>query len=396
VGVENEELYWKDAATLTDAQELIEHCILVKWSNMASLQRTFDSAAQKKIMAYFGKRLATAEKNRLIEVVTVESALVWLASAESEDLEEAFLERLLVSESLVQEFISTVQSMEFIDQEHGEKIYASAVVIICKLGLHLWERKRSNPGKSQSIDPLLQTIASHLLSVSNRESTAIRLSLMQYFGYMSQRDASYYISFERITTRFGFTLMEQLFALLENTRCNTIALHYLLEIGTYILGARAPSQQILHHTFRSFMLKEPERFLVVMEAFAAHLNKEGELTRKQRSVFLQHLGMLVNIIAETSHKLLTNNLLYLMATYYQEETYQALLTQLMASPSIKAKVKLYLKDLNAIKSDAQLARIESVLRLKKRGRKPLQNSPELRSPLSQVSFLGKFELPQAS
>jgi hypothetical protein len=400
--VEQEESQWKEVKSLDEVRTLIDHCILLRWSHMLSLKRHFDQTAHAEIMGYFVARLASAEKNRLITVVTVESVLIWLASVDSEELEEAFLRRLLESVDLCQEFLFAAQSMEFIDQEHGEKLYAAAVVIIGKLGVELWQRTHEQEGKlpplkKVKVDALLSSVASHLLSVSNQENIAIRLSLLQYFGFMAHREEERYRkSFNRIVARYGFTLMEHLFMLMGNSKCSNIALHYLIEIGSYILEADRKSQQILHQVLKSFMLKEPERFLVLVEALTAHLSELGPQGASSRNLFLQHTAMLVQVIAETNHKSLTNNLLFILATYYEEASYRSLLDQLQEKPSLKAKIKGYLKELTAISGPAQLLRIEGTLRMKKRGRRPQQGLHPYKNPLSQVSFLGKCELTTAS
>jgi hypothetical protein len=231
--------------------------------------------------------------------------------------------------------------------------------------------------------------------VSNHENIAIRLSLLQYFGFMAHHDGHYHASFNRVVARFGFTLMEQLFALIEQSKCSSIALHFLIEVATYILEADRRAQQILQQTLKSFMFKEPDRFLLFVEAFTRHLSALPAEAQISRNLFVQHLAMLVQVIAETNHKGLTNNLLFILATHYQEASYAPLLAQLQEKQGFKARIKAYLKDLTGIRTPGQLAKIENILHMKKRGRKPAHALGVYKNPLSQISILGKFEVLQA-
>src|SRR5690606_26461565 len=104
---------------------------------------------------------------------------------------------------------------------------------------------------------LLDHIATYLLSVSNTNSSCIRLSLLHYFG-VTEHGSSNKLYFNRVMSRFGHTVLDHLFALLFRKKSEAVALQYLVENLPYVLGADRHSQRIVHETFKHYMLKEPE------------------------------------------------------------------------------------------------------------------------------------------
>src|SRR5690606_18318848 len=106
---------------------------------------------------------------------------------------------------------------------------------------------------------LLDHIATFLLSVSNANSSCIRLSLLHYFG-VCERHSEQKVCFNRIMGRFGHTVLDHLFNLLFRKRSEAVALQYLVENLPHVLEADRHAQKIVHETFKFYMLKQPERF----------------------------------------------------------------------------------------------------------------------------------------
>src|SRR5690606_41340755 len=113
-----------------------------------------------------------------------------------------------------------------------------------------------------------------------------------YFG-VTEHGTVNHQSFNRIMGRFGHTVLDHLFNLLFKKRSEAVALQYLLENLAFFLEADRHSQRIVHETFKFYMLKQPERFVLFIQAFTEHLAVSGEDYDEAARVFMQHLVLLL-------------------------------------------------------------------------------------------------------
>src|SRR5690606_9680768 len=146
-------------------------------------------------------------------------------------------------------------SNELAEGTHDQDIFEMAVALVCELGISIQEYDRAYPGEFRRASALLDHIATYLLSVSNANSSCIRLSLLHYFG-VTEHGAEQKICFNRIMSRFGHTVLDHLFNLLFRKRSEAVALQYLIENLPYVLEADRHSQKIVHETFKFYMLKQ--------------------------------------------------------------------------------------------------------------------------------------------
>ena len=97
---------------------------------------------------------------------------------------------------------------------------------ICELGLAL-HGKEGQEGKISSHDLLWNHLATWLLSLSNTNNYAIRLSLLSYFGSMSYTEMGkkFFQSYQCVA--LAYTVLDHLFFMLFNRkkRSNGVGIH---------------------------------------------------------------------------------------------------------------------------------------------------------------------------
>jgi hypothetical protein len=387
---------WKGTETIDEAVALVDQGILLRWSEMRTLKRNFQQEEQIRLVRHFAIRLAERARVRLQAEILVESVLIWLANTSEEFLLNAFLEELFAQGGFEDACMALVEislTNEVAENNHDEDIFAMAVALICELGINLREYDRRFPNELRNSQAILDHIATYLLSVSNSNNTCIRLSLLHYFGVV-EKGTSDMFYFNRIMSRFGHTVLDHLFTLLFKKRSEAVALVYLLENLPFVLSADRHSQKIVHETFKYYMLKQPERFSLFVQAFSDHLTRED--LQSARQMFMQHLGALLKVVSDLNHKLLGREFLVALTKFEQDPFCDELVRSIMNNQEIRRPFRELLQQLH--KSDNRQNVVDSVaqFRSSKRGRKPSFAKADNVGTMHQVTYLGSIDIPKAS
>jgi hypothetical protein len=390
---------WKGTQTVDEARQLIDYGAMLRWRDMRTLRRSLAPEDEEKIVRHFAVRLAERASARLQAEILVESAMVWLANAASEKLMHAFLEELFAQPTCDDACWALVEislTSEVSERKHDHDIFEMSVALICELGISIQEYDRAYPGEFNRAQPLLDHIATYLLSVSNANSSCIRLSLLHYFGVTEQLTTAK-TCFNRIMSRFGHTVLDHLFNLLFRKRSEAVALQYLLENLPFVLAADRHSQKIVHETFKFYMLKQPERFALFIQAFADSLNELGEEFDEARKTFLQHLGAMLKVASDVNHKQLGREFLTSILKFRHDAFCKELVAGIHAEPEIRKPFRELLDQMVASGSghEAETADAVAQFRSTKRGRKPSFSRADGMGTLHQVHYLGAIDIQKA-
>lgn len=389
---------WKAISNADEAKMLIDYGIVIKWKDMKYLKKVLPEDEQKEVIEHLVVRLAERADNRLSAEIITESLLIWMAQSTTEssvfEMIKLFFEqpgfeeacRLMVDISL---------TSEIVENTHDEDIFATAVAIICQLGVAIRAYDSQHPNDLDDAKGLLDHIATYLLSVSNTNNNCIRLSLLHYFGE-SLETKSEIERFNKIISRFGHTVLDHLFSLLFHKRTEAVSLQYLMENLPAILKTNYHGQRILHETFKYYMLKHPERFGLFLQVFTDHIIKEeNQVDETVRKGFLQHLGLLLRVVAGVNHKVLARELTMII-TKYPTEWREEIASQLLVDGKMKSVYLELLKHMTTAKEGDVVP--DSIIRMRstKRGRKPSFARANGLAPLDQINYLGGAEVPKAS
>jgi hypothetical protein len=285
---------------------------------------------------------------------------------------------------------------EVSENSHDGDIFEMAVALICELGISIQEYEKAYPGEFDRAQALLDHIATYLLSVSNANSACIRLSLLHYFG-VTEHTSQPKHSFNRIMSRFGHTVLDHLFNLLFRKRSEAVALQFLLENLPYVLEADRHSQKIVHETFKYYMLKQPERFSMFIQAFADELiHKKTQGYEESRKTFVQHLGAMLKVASDVNHKQLGREFITAMLKFSGDPFSREVLDAVGGDVEIRRPFLDLLEQLRAGKEGADTDAAVAQFRSSKRGRKPSFARAEGLGTMHQVHYLGGIEVQKAS
>lgn len=387
---------WKGTTTLDESLKLIDYGVLLRWRDMRTLRRELSPADEEQVIRHLAKRLVERCSVRLQAEILVESIMVWLANAASEKLLHVFLEELFAQPAVADACWALVEialTSEIAERSHEGAIFEMAVALICELGVSIQEYHKVYPGEFERAQALLDHIATYLLSVSNANSSCIRLSLLHYFGVTEHRKENK-IYFNRIMGRFGHTVLDHLFSLLFRKRSEAVALQFLIENLPFILEADRHSQKIVHETFKYYMLKQPERFSLFIHAFGDELLAETGIEFEEcRKTFLQHLGAMLKVASDVNHKQLGREFLQAILKFRAMPACDEVLKVLADEPEIKRPFRELMEQLKASNSGTGHAPLQ--FRSSKRGRKPSFARAEGLGTMHQVTYLGAIEIQKA-
>lgn len=391
---------WKGTRNAEQAKQLIDFGVMLRWRDMRTLRRAIKPEEEEAVIRHFAVRLVERCAIRLQAEILVESALIWLASAASEKLLHAFLEELFAQPGCDEACWSLVEialTGELAENSHSSDIFEMAVALICELGVSIMEYERAYPGDFKRAQPLLDHIATYLLSVSNQNSSCIRLSLIHYFG-VTEHGSSQRQYFNRIMSRFGHTVLDHLFNLLFRKRSEAVALQFLLENLPFVLEADRHSQKIVHETFKYYMLKQPERFCLFIQAFADELLDNTDAAfDESRKMFLQHLGAMLRVASDVNHKQLGREFLTAIMKFNQAVYCKPLLDAIIADEEIRKPFRELLEEMRkSEQSPDDVVDAVAQFRSSKRGRKPSFSRVEGLGTMHQVTYLGGIEVQKAS
>lgn len=390
---------WKGTKSVDQSKQLIDYGVMLKWRDMRTLRRSFSEAEEQEIIRHFARRLVERRGQRLQAEILVESAMIWLANAASERLLHAFLEELFAQPGCDEASWALVEialTSEVSENSHDSDIFEMAVALICELGISIQEYEKAYPGEFDRAQALLDHIATYLLSVSNANSACIRLSLLHYFG-VTEHSSQPKHSFNRIMSRFGHTVLDHLFSLLFRKRSEAVALQFLLENLPYVLEADRHSQKIVHETFKYYMLKQPERFSMFIQAFADELiHKKTQGYEESRKTFMQHLGAMLKVASDVNHKQLGREFITAMLKFDSDAFSRELLDAVGGDVEIRKPFLELLEQLRAGKEGGDGDAAVAQFRSSKRGRKPSFARAEGLGTMHQVHYLGGIEVQKAS
>lgn len=391
---------WKGVADVKTVKDLVDYGILLKWRDMRTLKRNFSQEEQREIIKHMTKRMCERAESRLSAEIVIESLLIWVATASSEAIVDAFVDQMFeepARESATRTLVEVALTTEVTDNGHDEHIFATAVVLICELGLAIYDYDRKNPGSFPGARRLLDHVATYLLSVSNHNNSCIRLSLLHYFGRTSE-GVEDKVSFNRIMGRFGHTVLEHLFASLFNKRSEGIALRYLLDNLPFVLGGDVHSQRILHETFKQYMLKQPERFALFIHTLVDHVRgmPQDADGARAKTCLLQHLGALLSLVSEVNHRVLGRDLLVAICRFESDPFRDAMLNQIVKEATMRSTFKELLGQIRTATNVTEIESAAAKFGNSKRGRKPSFAKVGYMGTMDQVTFLGSLDSAKAS
>lgn len=392
---------WKGTHSADQACRFIDYGVLLRWRDMRTIRRLLNDADEERVMRHFARRLVERYPVRLQTEILVESALIWMASAASERLLHVFLEELFAQsgcEEACWVLVEIALSLELTEVSHGGEIFDMAVSLVCELGLSVYEYNEVYPGELKRASALLDHTATYLLSVSNANSGSIRLSLLHYFGVV-EHGGKNHTGLSRIMARFGHTVLDHLFSLLFIKRSEAVALQFLIENLPYIMEADTAAQKIVHETFKSYMLKQPERFCLFLQAFAEDLvTREDPSFEASKNTFVIHLGTLFRVVCEVNQRHLAAELINAMAKYSQNSYLSNLVRQLDQDPIARPAFMVQLKAAIAAHTSGQGNQLDghvAAFRANKRGRRPSFSRIQGLGTMNQVHYLSGFEIQRA-
>ena len=390
---------WKGTKSLEQATQLIDFGVILKWRDMRTLRRTLKADEEEQVIRHFAKRTVERAGVRLQAEILVESVMIWLANAASERLLHVFLEELFAQPSCDEacwQIVEIALTSELAENSHEGDIFEMAVALICELGISVQEYNKAYPGEFQRAQALLDHIATYLLSVSNTNSSCIRLSLLHYFG-VTEHGLANKACFNRIMSRFGHTVLDHLFALLFRKRSEAVALQFLLENLPFVLEADRHSQKIVHETFKYYMLKQPERFCLFIQAFSDEiLSKDEPAFGEAMKTFLQHLGAMLKVASDVNHKQLGQEFLLAILKFDRLPFCREMLAHLHSDADVKKPFRELLDQLRATHQGSDVVDASLQFRSSKRGRKPSFSRAEGIGTMHQVTYLGAIEIQKAS
>jgi len=394
---------WKGIKSVSEGMDLIDIGILLEWSDMRTLKRTFSENNQVEIVKHFARRLAERIEDRLAAELIVESLLIWTASNNSEQLIDGFIEAVFEEPDrllLIKAFTEISLTSDTIESKHYEEMFAVAVSIISQLGINLKFMAMKYPEEFVGHEQVLANIGTYLISVSNNNNSAIRFCLINYFGVVGVADSNVE-PFNKLMGRFGHTVLDSLFTLLFHKKTEAVALQFLIDNLPFVLLANDKTQQVLHEIFKFYMLKKPEKFSIFIAVFSEELRSERSSffdnhKRKVRETYLKHLALLLKVVSEVNHKQLAKNILLSLTKFEGLKFKDVLIENILNSEDIRPFYRDILAKLKDAPSKEKVIDSVSHFRTSKRGRKPSFTRSDSLGILGQVNFLGAHDDLRAS
>jgi hypothetical protein len=392
---------WKGTHSLEQACRLIDYGVLLRWRDMRTLRRAFTDEDEETVMRHFARRLVERFTVRLQTELLVESALIWMANAASEKLVNTFLEELFAQagcEDACRVLVETALTLELTEMSHGDEIFDMAVSLVCEMGISVYEYHKAYPGEFPKALSLLDHTATYLLSKSNVNSGSIRLSLLHYFGAIEHGATHrHHHAVSRLMSRFGHTVLDHLFSLLFKKRSEAVALQYLLENLPFVLEADLPTQKIVHETFRNYMLKQPERFCLFLQAFSDDLAaREEHSFNDAKRQFLQHIAVLFRVVSEVNQRQLAGELIHAMSKFIGFSALPGIVSSLGEDPGVRPQFMDQMKVALLVTAEEETVGNVASFRANRRGRRPSFARAEGIGTLHQVHYLSAMEVPKAS
>jgi len=291
---------WHDVTSAHQARDHIDLGILVTWQEVDTIRMLLDDQAEADVIRHFARRFVERAGDRSQAKIVVESVIVWLTSSGREKLLHAFLEEFFAQPSCDDACCLLAElalCREPDDSLHADVMHETAVTMICELCLSVQEYNRAYHGEFKGANAFLEYAAHALLSASDSDSISIRLSLLHYFGVYEHGHAHHKFLNHSIV-RFGRSVLDHLFSLLLTSDCETATQRFLIENLTYLLEADAESQKIISDTFETFLMKNPNRMIQFLQAFADSMKRlDDPRFNKSALALIQHMGTMLKVVS---------------------------------------------------------------------------------------------------
>ena len=329
---------------------LIDRGIVLQRKDVRRVIARFDIAEQDAIIEHFAVTFCNNASSWSMAERTVESLLVWLTWSGGDRAVRVFIAKLCSQENFRRAcwvLVEVALSDEISQLEHGERIFATSVSFICELGRSLHSEEEE--GKISSQDLLWNHLATWLLSLSSINNSAIRLSLLSYFGSMSYTEMGKKF-FNRIMRRFGYTALDHLFFLLFNRKSEAMALEYMLHNLPWVLGGDYFTQRIMRSIFQHYMYRHPERSLLFLRTFTDELLArppdpdaiKRKLQNEIEQSLLRHLAALYLVVAEINQRVLVPDFIEVLDRFRGHEDFLPTLNTLQNSEGLKPYFRSWL------------------------------------------------------
>jgi hypothetical protein len=213
--------------------------------------------------------------------------------------------------------------------------------------------------------------------------------LISYFGKVNHRDKERGFRLSKILHRFGQTVMDGLMQQLFQKKSESMAMQFLVENTPHWFIADVNVQRIIHDSFKLYMLKNLERFVLFLQQIGDRLLDDGLVDDSQaRRVFAQHLAALFQIADDVGHMALGRDVLFCLMNLQDITVSMEILHRLRAHPGLRDNFREMVA--LAASGDRSVDAINQVAKSKngKRGRKPSMNLGEGVGTMEQVAYLG--------
>lgn len=389
-------LTWKNVTDVGSAKKLVDIGYLLPWGEGKTVVKVLGEEGSGELVRYLAVRLGDRYSDRLAAEILVESLYAVLTAASSEKVMIAFLEELFDSdqfENVTRHLVEISLGGEVGEDDLSKSVVSAAVALICEIGLNVQRIEDEDPGRIDRGKALSDHIAAYLLSVSNTNVQAVRLSLLRYFS-QTEYGVSGKPNYTRLMVRFGHSIMESLFQQLFVKKSERVAVQYLLENLPCALEAGSDTQKIIHETFKQHMFKESERFCLFMHELGSHLislGSESSLCTAAES-FARHLVALFKVTSDLGHKELGREILQELHKFAPYGDIRQWIRSLETSSEIRRTFRELAADYRVkVIESGKGGKVISQFRVSKRGRKPSLSKGDF-GFLEQVTTLGDYEV----
>lgn len=387
---------WKNATDVGSAKKLVDLGYLLPWSDGKTTVKVLGEDGSCELVRYIAIRLADRFSDRLAAEILVETLYAVLTAASNEKVMIAFLEELFDSdqfENVTRHLVEISLGGEVAEDELSKSVVSAAVALICEIGLNIQRIEDEEPGRIERSKALSDHIAAYLLSVSNTNVQAVRLSLLRYFS-QTEYGQTGKTNYTRLVVRFGHSIMESLFQQLFVKKSERVAAQYLLENLPCALEAGSDTQKILHETFKQHMFKESERFCLFMHELGSYLislGQENSICPAAES-YARHLIALFKVTSDLGHKELGREVLQELHKFAAYGDIYNWIRSLETSSEIRRVFReLALEYRVKVVEAGKGGKVVSQFRVSKRGRKPSLSKGDF-GFLEQVTTLGEYEV----
>ena len=389
-------LSWKNITDVSSAKKLVDMGHLLPWGDGRTVIKILGNEGSSLLVQHIAVRLGDRYDDRLAAEILVESLYAILTAASSEKIMIAFLEELFSSdefESVTRHLVEISLGGEVGEDELSKSVVSSAVALICEIGLNIQRVEDDDPGRIDKSKSLSDHIAAYLLSVSNTNVQAVRLSLLRYFSQIEYGDSGKK-NYTRLMSRFGHSIMEALFQQLFVKKSEKVAAQFLLENLPCALEAGGETQRMLHETLKQHMLKESERFCLFMHELGSHLiaiSQEGALCPAAES-YARHLVALYKVTSDLGHKDLGREVLQELYKFSPFGDCAQWIRSIESSAEIRRAFRELASEYRTkVVESGKGGKVISQFRVSKRGRKPSLTKGDF-GFLEQVTTLGDYEV----